>query len=235
MSMTVPEKTKRLVVFGSREMARLTRFFFEHDSPYRVVAFSVDDGHVDSSEIDGLPLVPWSEVAARFPADDHDMFVALSYRRLNALRAEKFAQAKSAGYHLASYVCSRSVTWPDLVIGENCLVLENQTIQPTVTLGDNVYLWSGNHIGHGTTIEDHVYIASQVVVSGHCRIGARTFIGVNATLRDFITIGADCFIAMGAAVAADMPAGAVALGQSAMIHAADDKMARMLKRKYFGV
>jgi sugar O-acyltransferase (sialic acid O-acetyltransferase NeuD family) len=231
----VTPKNKRLLLFGSQEMARLARFYFEQDSAYEVVGFTVDDVHIDSKEIDGLPLVPWSEVQTHFPAGEHEMFVALSYRGLNRLRAEKFAQAKAAGYRLATYVCSKSVTWPDLVIGENCFVLENQTVQPTCCLGDNVYLWSGNHIGHGSVIEDHVYLASHIVISGHCRIGTRSFLGVNATLRDFITIGADCFIAMDASVTQDMAAGSVALGQPAAIHGADDKVARMLKRKYFGI
>ena len=215
-------------------MARLARFYFEHDSDYEVVGFTVDDANVEAAEIEGLPVVAWSEVAARFPPGDHDMFVALSYRGLNQLRAEKFDQAKAAGYRLATYICSRSVTWPDLVVGENCFILENQTVQPTCRLGNNVYLWSGNHIGHGSVIEDHVYLASHIVVSGHCQIGTRSFIGVNATVRDFIKIGADCFIAMDASVTQDMAPGSVALGQPATIHAADEKMARMLKRKYFG-
>jgi sugar O-acyltransferase (sialic acid O-acetyltransferase NeuD family) len=228
------QKSKRLIVFGSQEMALLARFYFEHDSEYQVTAFTVDDAYVTSKELEGLPLVPWSEAVTRFAPGDYDMFVALSYQGLNKLRAEKFAQARAAGYRLATYICSRSVTWPDLKTGDNCFVLENQTVQPTCQLGHNVYLWSGNHIGHGSVIEDHVYLASHIVVSGHCRIGERSFVGVNATLRDFITIGPDCFIAMDASVTQDMAPGSVALGQPAAIHAGDDKVARMLKRKYFG-
>jgi sugar O-acyltransferase (sialic acid O-acetyltransferase NeuD family) len=228
------KKDRRLVVFGSQEMAQLARFYFEQDSRYSVAAFTVDDDYVKSKEFDGLPLVPWSEVGRLFPPGDFDMFVALSYRGLNRLRADKFAQAKTAGYGLASYLCSKSVSWPDLIVGENCFVLENQTLQPNVVLGDNVYLWSGNHIGHGTQIEDHVYLASHVVISGHCRIGARTFVGVNATFRDFLKIGADCFVAMDASVTQDLADGSVALGSPANVHSADDKVARVLKRKYFG-
>src|SRR5262245_58182497 len=114
------QKTKRLVVFGSEEMARLARFYFEQDSAYSVVGFTVDDAYAKTPDIDGLPLVPWSEVTTRFPAGDTEMFVALSYRGLNRLRADKFAQARAAGYRLASYLCSKSVSWPDLVMGENC-------------------------------------------------------------------------------------------------------------------
>ncbi len=228
------QKTKRLLIFGSQEMAQLARFYFEQDSSYSVVGFTVDDDYAKDNSLESLPLLPWSEAQRRFPPGDTELFVALSYRGLNKLRAEKFAQGKAAGYRLASYVCSKSVSWPDLVLGENCFVLENQTLQPNVTLGNNVYLWSGNHIGHGSRIENDVYIASHVVVSGHCTIGARCFVGVNATFRDFLKVGSDCFVAMDASVTGDMPDGAVALGAPATIHAADDKVARMLKRKYFG-
>src|SRR3546814_726615 len=115
------------------------------------------------------------------------MHVALSYNRLNQLREDKYHSAKAAGYRLASYVCSRSVVWPDLSVGDNCFILENQTIQPTVKIGNNVMIWSGNHLGHGTQIKDHVYIASHVCIAGHCVIGERSFMGVNATTADFTT------------------------------------------------
>lgn len=222
-----------LLIFGTAEMATLARFYFEQDGGRRVAGFTVDDDHMDADTLDGLPVVPFSEAAGRFPPDSHDGFVALSYSRMNRLRAAKVSQMRGAGYRLASYVCSRAVTWPDMVLGENCLILENQTIQPGVTLGDNVFLWSGNHIGHGTAIADDVYIASHVVLSGHCRIGRGSFLGVNATLRDFCTVGAECFIAMGASVTRDLPDGAIALGAGGDVLHASDRRAIALKRKYF--
>jgi NDP-sugar pyrophosphorylase family protein len=48
-------------------------------------------------------------------------------------------------------------------LGENCLVLEDNTIQPFASIGRNVTLWSGNHIGHHAQIRDHCFIASHVV------------------------------------------------------------------------
>jgi sugar O-acyltransferase (sialic acid O-acetyltransferase NeuD family) len=225
---------KPLVIFGSAEIARLARFYFDNDSEYRVVAFTVDDSHVESPEIDGLPLIAFSELDSKFPAGEVAMHVALSYRRLNKLRQEKFEQAKTSGYKLVSYVCSKSVSWPDLQIGENCFILENQTIQPTVTIGNNVMIWSGNHLGHGAAIGDHTYIASHVVISGHSKIGQRCFLGVNSTLRDFVNIGDDVFIGMQAAVVQDVPSGSVVIGQSGEILPADDRRAKFLKQKYFG-
>jgi sugar O-acyltransferase (sialic acid O-acetyltransferase NeuD family) len=227
--------TRPLVIFGSAEIARLARYYFENDSAFRVVAFAVDDEHVDASEIEGLPLLPFSEARRRFPAGDAVMHVALSYRGLNRLRQEKFEQVKAAGYELVSYVCSKSVTWPDRKIGENCFILENQTIQPTVSIGNNVMIWSGNHLGHGSSIGDHTYSASHVVISGHCKIGQRCFFGVNATLRDFLTVGDDVFVGMHAAVVQDVEAGSVVVGGSGEVFTSDDRRAKVLKKKYFGV
>jgi sugar O-acyltransferase (sialic acid O-acetyltransferase NeuD family) len=226
---------KDLVIFGSAEMAELAKFYFENDSDYRVVAFTVDDGFVQSDSFMGLPLIPFSQICARFAPERHAMHVALSYTKLNRLRMEKYQQAKSAGYTLASYVCSKSVTWPDLAIGDNCFILENQTIQPTVKIGNNVMIWSGNHLGHGSAIADHTYIASHVVISGHCKIGERCFFGVNATVKDFTTIGADCFVAMDASITKNMADGAVALGTPAEIYNADDRRAVALKKMYFKI
>lgn len=224
---------KDLVIFGTAEVADLAHFYFKHDSGCRVVAFTVDDAYVKDACFNGLPVVPFSQLIERFPPATHDMHVALSYVRLNQLREEKYVQAKATGYTLASYVCSKSVTWPDLTIGENCFILENQTIQPTVKIGNNVMIWSGNHLGHGSTIGDHTYIASHVVVSGHCNIGKRCFFGVNSTVKDFTEIGDDCFVAMDASITRNLSSGAVALGSPAEIFDADDRRAQSIKKKYF--
>lgn len=225
--------TKPVIIFGSAEIAMLAKYYFENDSDRKIAAFTVDDDHVSSEQFQGLPLVPYSKIVDRYPPSDFDMHVALSYVRLNQLRQQKYEQAKESGYTLISYVSSKSVVWPDLSIGDNCFILENQTIQPTVRIGSNVMIWSGNHLGHGTEIGDHSYIASHVVISGHCKIGERSFLGVNASVRDFCAIGDDCFVAMGALVTRDMPSGSVSLAPKGELYAKDDRRAAALKRSFF--
>mgnify|MGYP001394246558 FL=1 len=226
---------KSLIIFGNAEIAELAYFYFTNDSDYEIVAFTVDDEFIDNDTFLDLPLIPFSEIANKFPPDENNMHVALSYSKLNQLRQEKYQQAKDSGYKLASYICSKSVAWDDLVIGDNCFILENQTIQPTVKIGNNVMLWSGNHIGHGTVIRDHTYVSSHVVISGHCDIGKRCFLGVNSTIKDFTKVGDDCFITMDASIVGDLENGSVALGALGTIFESDDKRARMIKRKYFGI
>lgn len=190
----------KLVIFGAGDIARLAHHYFTHDSAYDVAAFVVDRAFRTGDEFLGLPFADAEDAPQRFPPAEYDMFVAMSYAKMNAVRAEKYAAMKAAGYRLASYVSSRcsylSLTPP----GDNCFILEDNTVQPFVTIGSNVTLWSGNHIGHDATIEDHCFITSHVVISGHVRVGTRSFIGVNATLRNSITIAPQTLIGAGAVI-----------------------------------
>ena len=193
----------KLVIFGAGDIARLAHYYFTHDSEHEVVAFTVDQKYKESDSFLELPLVAFEEVAERYPLAEFKMFVALSYARMNKIREEKYHRAKEKGYELVSYVSSRCSFLTQHPVGDNCFILEDNTIQPFVTIGNNVTLWSGNHIGHDAVIEDHVFLASHIVVSGYVHIGNNCFIGVNATLRNSITIAPETLIGAGAAIMKD--------------------------------
>jgi len=188
---------KNLVLFGTRQIAEVCAYYFDHDSAYRVVAFTVDGAFLDGDMVAGRPVVPFEEVAKRFPPSEHDMFVAIGYRKMNTLRAEKFAAAKSLGYGLPHYVSSKAITWPGLSVGDNSFIMEANVVQPFAVIGSNTILWSGNHIGHHSRIGDHCFLASHIVVSGNVQIGDHCFIGVNVTIRDGISVAPRCLIGAG--------------------------------------
>ena len=203
---------KLLIIFGTGDIAQLAHYYFSADSNYEVVAFTVDADYLTDTTFCGLPVIAFEEVASQYAPEQHDLFIALSYTKLNAVRKEKYLAAKALGYHLASFISSHATVLNDGRIGENCFIFEDNTIQPFVTIGNNVTLWSGNHIGHHSTIKDHCFIASQVVVSGGVEIGEQCFIGVNATLRDHIKIGEKCVIGAGALLLADAEPEGVYIG-----------------------
>ena len=205
----------KLVVFGAGDIARLAHFYFTGDSGHEVVAFVVDPAYRSGETFLDLPLVSSDEVFVRFPPATHQAFVALSYTKMNAVRAEKYQWMKSLGYGLASYVSSRCSYLSQFPPGDNCFILEDNTVQPYVRIGNDVTLWSGNHIGHDATVGDHCFISSHVVVSGHVDIGEACFIGVNATLRNSIRIGARTLIGAGATIMKDTAEGSVYLGPRA--------------------
>lgn len=206
---------KPLVIFGSGDIAQLAHLYFSMDSGYEVVAFTVNSDYLTDTTFCGLPVIAFEEVSKQYPPDHYDLFIALSYSKLNAVRKEKYLAAKAMGYRLASFISSRATVLNDGRIGENCFIFEDNTIQPFVTIGNNVTLWSGNHIGHHSTIKDHCFIASHVVISGGVEIGEQCFIGVNATLRDHIKIGEKCVIGAGALLLADAEPEGVYIGTAA--------------------
>jgi sugar O-acyltransferase (sialic acid O-acetyltransferase NeuD family) len=194
-----------LVIFGVGEIAEVAAFYFGTDSGHQVAAFTVDAQYVKEPQFCGRPVVALEELAKSFPPAQHDAFVGVGYSKLNALRRGKAEFLRALGYRLASYVSSKATRFEGFSAGDNCFILEDNTIQPFTRIGNNVTLWSGNHIGHHVTIGDNCFIASHVVVSGGVTIGDSTFIGVNATLRDHIKIGQRCVIGAGAVVMEDAP------------------------------
>ena len=122
---------------------------------------------------------------------------------MNKIRQKLYEDVKALDYQLPNYISSRCSFLTQETIGDNNLILEDNTIQPFVKLGSNNVLWSGNHIGHDSVITDHCFITSHVVISGFTVIGQNSFLGVNCTLRDGIKIGAESLIAAGAVVMKD--------------------------------
>ena len=205
----------RVVIFGTGDIGRLAHFYFTRDSEHEVVAFTVDAEYRKGDTFQGLPLVDSADVASRYPPAEYAMFVAISYAKMNRVRAGKYEQMKAAGYTLVSYVSTRCSYLSEQPPGDNCFILEDNTIQPFVRIGNDVTLWSGNHIGHDSTIEDHCFITSHVVVSGNVVIRPYCFIGVNATLRNSIELAPATLVGAGAVIMKSTRAKGVYLPQRA--------------------
>jgi sugar O-acyltransferase (sialic acid O-acetyltransferase NeuD family) len=219
--------SKKLVIFGTRQIAEVLGWYFTHDSEYQVVAYTVDADYLAESSFQGSPVVAFEEVSRAFPPDDHAMFIALSYAKMNRIRAAKYAAAKAAGYRLASHVSPRASAWEGLPLGDNSFVMEHNVVQPFSRIGSNTILWAGNHIGHHASIGDHCFLASHIVVSGAVRIGDHCFIGVNATLRDGIAVAERCLIGAGALIMADTLAEQVFVAQPTLAAAVPSSRVRL--------
>ena len=203
---------KKVIIFGTGDIAELAHFYFTFDSDYDVVGFTVDAAYLNDSIFCGLPVVAFEQIREHFSPDQYELFVALSYSKLNSIRKEKYYAVKALGYRMASYISSHATVLNQGAVGDNCFVLEDNTIQPFVTIGNNVTLWSGNHIGHHSCIADHCFIASHAVISGGVVIGEQCFIGVNATLRDHLTVKEKSIIGAGALLMTDAEAEGLYIG-----------------------
>ncbi len=217
-------KTKKLIIVGDSAFAEIAHEYFDVDSAYEVVAFSVERAFLKRDELRGLPVVAFEEIESHFDPATHDVYVATVYTQFNRLRTRLAAAAKNKGYRLASYISSRAFVWRNVELGEHCFIFEDNTVQPFVKIGDNVVLWSGNHIGHHAVILDNCFISSHVVIAGFCVIGENSFLGVNATLANNVTVGKNNWIGPNMVIMKDTEAGALfkALqSESAQISALD--------------
>ncbi len=189
----------RVVIFGVLDTAELAHYYLTNDSEHEVVAFTVSKEYLDEDTFKGLPVVPFEDLEHIYPTESYKLFAPMTARKMNQLREKIYNEGKEKGYDFISYISSKATTF-DNEIGENCFILEDNTIQPFTKIGNNVVLWSGNHIGHHGEIKDHVFFTSHVVMSGHCTIESNCFFGVNATIRDYSTIAKGTLLAMGASL-----------------------------------
>jgi sugar O-acyltransferase (sialic acid O-acetyltransferase NeuD family) len=186
----------KVIIFGVIDTAELAYFYLTNDSKHDVVAFSVTKDYLKETIFKGLPVVPFETVEKIYPPTEFSFFVPMTAKKMNRIREYFYLAVKSKGYSIISYISSRATVFKETQIGENCFILEDNTIQPFTTIGNNVVLWSGNHIGHHGQIKDHVFFTSHVVLSGHCIVEPYCFFGVNATIRNGLHIKKGTLVGM---------------------------------------
>jgi sugar O-acyltransferase (sialic acid O-acetyltransferase NeuD family) len=193
----------KILIFGIQDFAELAHYYLENDSEHEVVAFCVNEQYLPENKFfRGLPVVAFETVENHFPQSEFQFFAPMAPVKMNRLREEIYSAIKAKGYKMISYISTKATLF-DNPVGDNCFILENNTIQPFTSIGNNVVLWSGNHIGHHSTIKDHIMFTSHVVMSGHCTIENYCTLGVNATIRDGLTIAEGTFVAMAASIIKD--------------------------------
>jgi sugar O-acyltransferase (sialic acid O-acetyltransferase NeuD family) len=222
-----PAPPLKLIIIGDSAFAEVAYEYFTIDSPYEVVAFSVESAYLKRTELFGLPIVAFESLPTHFPANEYAFYVATVYTQLNRLRTRLCKQMKMWSYTPASYISSKASVWRNVTVGEHCFIFENNVIQPFSSIGNNVVLWSGNHIGHHSTIGDNTFIASHAVISGFVDIGRNCFVGVNATFGNNLQIGDDCVIGAGALVTKNVPADHVIRGGSSELVAGAKRLQRV--------
>lgn len=191
------------MIFGSGPYASLVHDYLSNGSGIKVAGFTVNREYMSDSKCCGLELLPFEEIETHFPPSDFEMLVAVGYSQMNRIRAEKCLEAKNKGYRLSSFIHPSNVQWPGMIIGENCIILENNVFQAHSKIGNNVCVWAGSVISHHVELKDNVFVAPGAVIAGNVQVGENCFIGANATIRNGVKIGKNCVIGAGAVILDD--------------------------------
>jgi sugar O-acyltransferase (sialic acid O-acetyltransferase NeuD family) len=204
----------KVILFGTGRGADVAYRFLKRDSEHEICGFATDRKYIKQEMFHDLPVVAFEEVEQHFSPDDYEMLVLLGYQKMNALRAEKYLAAKAKGYRFISYVNSHFYRAEDLDIGENCFILDNQSISLDVKIGHNVVMWSSNHIGDLSNIGDHSWLASHVTVAADVNVEPYCFLGIGATVSNKLKLGRGTFVGANALIAADTADNSVHLSSS---------------------
>jgi sugar O-acyltransferase (sialic acid O-acetyltransferase NeuD family) len=205
----------KVVLFGIGRGADVAYRFLTRDSEHEICGFAVDRKYLDRDRFRNLPVVAFEDVEHHFPPHEFKMFVLLGYQRMNALRANKYLEAKQKGYSFISYANSNFYRAEALDIGENCFILDNQSVSLDVKIGNNVVMWSSNHIGDLTVIGNHVWLASHVTVAAEVVVRPYCFLGIGATIGNKVTLAERTFVGADALVASDTAENAVCISREA--------------------
>lgn len=211
-SATESRGDKPVIVFGMGSLAKLMWFSLTHDSPHTVCAFSVHRSYYREPQFMGLPVIPFEELADALHPEAHAMVVGLGWARMNQVRRQVVHAAHALGYDCLSWISSQAQTWPDLSLGQHCLIFDGANIQPFARLGNNCIVRSGAVISHDVEVGNDCLIACGAVIGGGARIGDGCILGLNCTIRDQVTIAPGTLVAAGAVVTKDIPHAGVYAG-----------------------
>lgn len=223
----------KVVIFGTGRGGDVAHRYMTKDSEHEVCAFTVEKEYLQSTEFKGLPVVDFAEVESQYPPEEYQLFVPLGSQDLNKLRHRKYLACKKKGYTLASYVSSTIQFGEELDVGENCFILQNNTINFDVKIGNNVMIWSANQIGDNSVIEDNCWITSHVCMAGDVTIGAFTFVGINASISNGVSVGEENFIGANALITKNtLPKEVYVTSQTPKAAFASDKFFSMLNKSF---
>ncbi len=110
------QKTKKLVIVGDGEFGEIAYEYFTYDSEYEVVAFAVEKAYRTKDTLFGLPIVNVEDMEKEYSPKDYQIYVAVTYVKLNRVRRRLFDICKEKGYTGASYVSSHSFVLNNLEI-----------------------------------------------------------------------------------------------------------------------
>ena len=177
----------KVLIFGRDRLASLAHHYLRFDSSHEVIGFinpkrSLFWKPVPLGEFEELPLIPVDDLENHHPPGSVECFAPFGASSRSRGRETGYDLLKPRGYDFITYRSSHATIALDAVLGENCMVLENATIQPYVQIGDDVMIGVGSHIGHHSSIGDHSWIGPHAVMADGCIIEPHCVFGAHSTM-----------------------------------------------------
>lgn len=193
---------KDIVLYGNGSFAQLLKWYMDHDDERKVVAATVEEAYINTSEFEGLALIPFERLEEQYAPDDVEILLGVGYTGMNDVRKRIFEQCKKKGYTPAQYIHS-SVRLCDTQMGEGNIIFEDTLLEPFVRIGSGNIIWCKISIAHNCHIGNFNTIAGSASLCGFSEVKNNCFIGNGAVIRDRIKVEDYTLVGAAAYVAAD--------------------------------
>lgn len=192
---------KKVIVYGSTTLSTMLFYDARGHANFEIACFTVDNDYLNhKTELLGLPLVSFGEIQVHYPPDKYDMVAIFDgFHRMHD-RDKMYSKAKNSGYILRNYISARADTAPDLIMGDNNIIMGTTHIGFGGTMGNNNLIRQNVYLGHEFQLGNNNIITAGCNLGGHCKIKDHCYIGLGATVMNHITIANDTLIGAGSTV-----------------------------------
>lgn len=191
---------KKIVVYGNTTLSKMLYYDAINNDSFKIACFTVDTEYLTQKEFLGLPLVDFNEIRELYPPEEYDMIAVLSGFSAIRDREKMYLKAKAYGYTLRNYISSKADISPELVMGENNIILGQSHIGIAGSMGNNNIIRQNVYLGHNFNIGNHNFIAAGCNIGGNSIIKNACFIGLGATIINNLEIGEETLIGTGSVV-----------------------------------
>jgi sugar O-acyltransferase (sialic acid O-acetyltransferase NeuD family) len=186
----------KIIIFGTEQTAELATYYIKNDTEHEVCGYTMSSSRITEDKFMGMPVYDFEHLDKTISTTEYSLFAPMMPSKVNKDREKIYNIGHALGFKFITYISSKATVLTKN-IGDNCFILENNTIQPFAKIGNNTIIWSGNHVGHHSTIGNSVFISSHCVISGNCTIKDYSYLGVNSTIVDNCTFEESCMLTMG--------------------------------------
>jgi sugar O-acyltransferase (sialic acid O-acetyltransferase NeuD family) len=130
----------------------------------------------------------------------------------NHIRAERFAQAVSAG--LRPTLCIHPTAWisPSASIGAGSVLMPRAVVQAGAVIGLNCIVNTGAIVEHDCVIGNHVHLSPSVTLGGSVHIEDYVHLGIGSIAIPGASVGRAAIVGAGAVVLGRIEPGTTAVG-----------------------
>ena len=190
---------KKIIIFGTGDLAELLTYYIKHDTDWEVACFSINEEYMTGTTFLGLLVIPFEKLEKDFSPNKYEILLGIGYTKMNAIREKIFNECKEKGYVVSKYIHSSAIIGTE-DIGEGTIILERSIVQPFASIGKANIIWCNTVIAHNAIIGDFNTLSAAVSVSGfvgvknNCFLGNQSMVLDHVVLEDFTLVGAGAIV-----------------------------------------